>query len=216
MPRRAVREVIRWLQRQLKTSGKPSPKRPESLPLFGIDGETVPPVPALRASGVHFVIGYLSYPGNPKNLTRKSVAQIHKAGAKAVAVFETTATRARDGLAAGRRDAEAALQQLQELDAPGNAVVYFAVDFDAIPEEIGEYFIGVGRVMKGRTGAYGSYEVLKYLFDHNLIYWGMQTYAWSAGLLDRRACLYQFSNGHILGGISVDYDHARSRNYGGW
>lgn len=215
MPRKAVKEVISWLQSQLKRK-KANPKRSPALPLFGLDGETVPSVSALRASGVHFFVGYLSTVGNPKNIDKAGIRRLREANAKVVLVFETTAARAREGLSAGVADARSAIAQAAAIGAPKGVVIYFAVDYEAEPGEIVEYFIGVKKILAGRTGVYARYSVVKYLLDHKIAWWAWQTLAWSNGLVETRAVLYQFSVNHIIGGVGVDFDHARSNNYGQW
>jgi hypothetical protein len=111
---------------------------------------------------------------------------------------------------------------------PPSRPIYFSVDFDTNPSQyqvIGDFFRGIISVIGlARTGAYGEYEIIKYLFDHGLIYlnprtgkgWGWQTYAWSAGAWEDRCSLAQDKNGVALGGGEVDLDSAHADDFGQW
>jgi len=93
--------------------------------------------------------------------------------------------------------------------APVMVVEFVAVDFNPTGAElpvIAGHVHDARMAVKRPVGVYGSYGLLKYLFDHKVIDWGWQTYAWSNGHLDPRAQYYQYSNGHHTAGGTVDYD----------
>lgn len=177
-------------------------------------------VAALRAVGADFIGRYASTPGNPKNLTAGEAQKMSSAGIDIVLVFETTAERALAGHDAGRADATSAKQQASAVGMPEHRPIFFAVDFDAGPQQQGpidDYFRGVGSVLGlDGTAAYGGYWVITRLFDTELIGWGWQTYAWSGGKWDTRAHVRQFSNGHTVGGVDCDYNHGLGRDFGQW
>jgi hypothetical protein len=185
---------------------------------YGIDFAWSCPSP----SGHGFGASYLS-PDGSKNWTRGCVNWWHSAGAKTVAVWESSATRAQDGYSAGQADARTAASQAAALGEPSNRPIFFAVDFDtsgfggpaSFPtptvDTILGYFQGVHSILGGRTGAYGGYSTVSTLFDRGLIGYGWQTYAWSYGRWDSRAKLEQYLNGS-----SVDYDRAIAADYGQW
>ena len=188
---------------------------------FGLDwawGEMS--VSALRGVGADFIGRYVSTPGNTKNVTAREAADMSRAGIDILLVFETTADRALAGRAAGSDDARSAKQQAAGVRMPQGRPIYFAVDFDATPQQqgpINEYFRGVASVLGlDGTGAYAGYWVIKRLFDAGLIRWGWQTYAWSGGKWDPRAHVQQFSNGHTVGGVDCDYDHGLGQDFGQW
>ncbi len=164
-----------------------------------------PPIAALKRANVKFVGRYLSLDPS-KNITVREYQSLCKQGLGVIVAWETTATRALAGRAAGREDARLAEAQRATLGMPAHQVIYLAVDFDAQGPEIQEYFRGAHDVLEDRTGAYGGHKALKHLFDTGLIHHGWQTYAWSGGRWDRRAHIRQYSNGHRLGGVDVDYD----------
>lgn len=80
-----------------------------------------------------------------------------------------------------------------------------------------EYFKGVASVIGlKRTAAYGSYKVIKYLFDNRLISYGWQTYAWSYEQWEPRAHIRQYQNGVNLAGHEVDYNESMAADFGQW
>lgn len=216
-----IRELIRYLNALLKPKvvkrQVPGITKPVRI-RFGVDGETVPSRSAMKAAGVSFFCGYLSTFGNPKNLTRLQIKTLRAAGVAIVTVFETTATRALDGRGAGRADAILALKQLRALGAPKDAPVYFAIDFELLSDQlVGEYFRGIREILPYKqVGVYGSYNAVRRVLGASLARYGWQTYAWSAGLRLPEAHIYQFSNDHTLGGVSVDFDRAHGGDYGQW
>jgi hypothetical protein len=172
----------------------------------------------LRAAGVTFVGRYFSNNTDSKNLTHQEATVLSNHGIDIVCFWESTATRAEDGYAAGQADARRALQEAAACGMPNGRPIYFAIDEGTVVgPHITAYFQGVNSVLGvWRTGAYGSYSVLKALFNAGLIHWGFQTYAWSGGLWEPRAQFRQYSNGHQIAGISCDYDTAIAADFGQW
>lgn len=185
---------------------------------FGIDyAWGTPDISALKANHVEFVCRYLSHDPS-KNLTGAEATTLHRAGIAIVTVWESQATRAADGHAAGVEDARAALAQLVACGAPKGAPVFFAVDFDstANPGQTDAYFDGAASVLgKVRVGSYGGLAVTQRHLNRGFVY-AWQTYAWSGGKWDPRARLRQYSNGHTLAGVSCDYDQAIAEDFGQW
>lgn len=183
-----------------------------------------PSIASLVAGGKSFAVRYL-YPfsQNPgtKNLTRGEADQLNAALTHGVVSnYESYAERAAEGFAAGVADARAADAQHRACGGPPDRPIYFSVDFDPVASQypgIGDYFRGVISVIGlARTGAYGSYNMIKWLFDQRLIVWGWQTYAWSAGQYDERCQLSQDKNGVPMGGGEVDLDAAHAADFGQW
>lgn len=186
---------------------------------YGIDCSDRSPAPAvLRSHNLSFIARYLDGPGNPKNLTAAEASAAHRGGIDIVTVWETSANRALDGFAAGVFDARAADKEVTGLGAPRGVVIYFAVDFDPAggAGRTDRYFDGVFSVIgKSRTGIYAGYEDVKRQMGRGAAF-GWQTYAWSYGRWDGPAQLRQYSNGHTVGGVSVDLDQAIDANFGQW
>jgi hypothetical protein len=162
--------------------------------------------------GARFGASYLSTDGS-KNWTTAMLTSYHARGLATVAVWETTATRALSGYAAGQSDARAALSDERALGIPTSKPVYFAVDFDETAAEastVASYFRGVDSVLGvRRAGGYGGYWTVSRLFNAGLIRYGWQTSAWSGGNWDPRAQIQQYSYYP-----SYDWDEAMTSSYG--
>jgi hypothetical protein len=205
----------------LKKRPKPVPPKPPTPPtpgpqpldIFGVDyawGKV--PYDALKKAGVRFVLRYISHDAG-KDLSLVELKALHKRGIKVGLVFETTAQRALSGYSGGQSDATYAKQRCHALgldDIP----VFFACDWDATDAQkpdIAKYLGGAVSVLgHARVGVYGSYYVVKYMVNMKACDWFWQTYAWSGGLIHPDAHVLQYSNGHSIGGLSLDFDHARS------
>lgn len=191
--------------------------------MFGLDYVTGPPIDALKQAGVAFVCRYLSEVNSftkVKLLTPAEAQTLSQAGIAIVSNFEWYANRALEGAASGRFDAQIAAAQHTACRGTAGRPIYFSVDFDAQPAQmpaIIEYCHGIAAVIGlSRTGAYGSYEVIKALFDAHAISWGWQTYAWSAGQWEPRAHIQQYRNGVLLAGHEVDYNRSMVADFGQW
>lgn len=179
-----------------------------------------PGAAALKAAGKTFAMRYLSHDTSGKNLSKAEATTLSGAGIDLGVVWETVASRAKAGYAAGQQDAKDANAQAAACGMPSGRPIYFAVDFDAAPGDkaaILNYFRGVASVIgNGRTGMYGGYYPIKWAFDAGVITWGWQTYAWSGGKWDSRAQLRQYSNDHVIGGVGLDYDRSVKGDFGQW
>ena len=92
--------------------------------------------------------------------------------------------------------------------------VFFAVDWDATDADkprIAEYLKGAVSVLgRERVGVYGSFYVVGYMASHKVCDYFWQTYAWSGGFEHDQAHVLQYLNGQSIGGLSLDFNHARS------
>jgi hypothetical protein len=191
-----------------------------------------PTIPALKAAGLEFACRYLypmsQTPGG-KNLTRDEATTLNRELKHGVVSnYESWASRALEGHDAGVADARAGQAQHTACGGKLDRPLYYSVDFDPTSDQyddIRAYFLGVSSVIGvPRTGAYGGYPVIKYLFDNRLIHlntaiqkgWGWQTYAWSGGRYDERCVLSQDKNGVPLGGAEIDLDSAHALDFGQW
>jgi hypothetical protein len=172
----------------------------------------------LRKAGVTFVGRYFSNGTDTKNLSRAEATVLSRNGLDIVCFWESTAREAENGWAAGQADARRALAEATACGMPSDRPIYFAVDEDTtVGPHIHSYFAGVASIIgHNRTGAYGSYRVIKALFDQNVISWGFQTYAWSNSMWDARAAFHQYSNGHKIAGVACDYCTAVKADFGQW
>jgi MYXO-CTERM domain-containing protein len=192
----------------------------------GVDYSWARPSPSgLKKAGYSFVARYYSVndsANHGKILFKTEANALIAAGLDIVTVWEHSAQDALGGHSAGVADAKAASAQAANAGQPSTRPIYFAVDFDAIGSQlttVGAYFDGVASVLgRSRTGAYGGYSVIKYLFDHNKIDWGWQCYAWSYGKWDSRAHFRQTQNNISAAGSSgcCDLDLAAAADFGQW
>jgi hypothetical protein len=187
-----------------------------------------PEIAGLKAAKVEFACRYLSHDAS-KNLTFAQAKRLAFAGIDLVVVWETAANRALGGRTAGVSDAQAALTQAMGCGMPAGCPIYFAVDFDETQEQakaVAEYFRGVHSVLDFAgpagmphpvpVGVYGGYWSVRRLFNAGLVRYGWQTYAWSGGQWERRAQLRQYSNGHMVAGVSCDFNRAAANDFGQW
>lgn len=175
---------------------------------------------ALKSEGISFVMRYLSLDAG-KNLHRAEAELLGQHGIHSGVVWETAAQRTLAGHAAGAQDAQQAAEQAKACGMPPGRPIYFAVDFDATPDQkpvIRQYLEGAGSVLGGpqHVGVYGGYWVVKDCFDHKVVDWGWQTVAWSGGNRDERAQLFQHYPPKTIGGVQVDLDTAYADDHGGW
>jgi hypothetical protein len=179
-----------------------------------------PGVTALTRAGEHFACRYLSHDSSGKNLTKAEAKALSDAGLAIVVVWESTASRALGGHAAGAQDARDADAQGKACGMPTGRPIYFAADFPATPGQqaaINAYLDGAASVIgRGRVGLYGGYDAVSRAFSASKITWGWQTYAWSGGKWEPKAQLQQYSNDHVIGGVGLDFDRAVKADYGQW
>lgn len=175
------------------------------------------PDPAtIVANGFGGVLRYLS-PNAGKNLDASERDALRAQGLAIGLVWEWYALRANEGHDAGVQDAQAALTQANALGFPSDQPLFFAVDWDATPEQqanINAYLEGAKTVIGDRVGMYSGYWPLKRAFDAGVLKWGWQTYAWSGSNWDDRAQLRQEQNGQWGG--SVDFDEDMAGTAGLW
>lgn len=176
---------------------------------------------AIVDAGFEFVVRYVPYQGDGgKGLTAGELEELRANGLAVGLVFESVAERHLDGRPAGIEDARRCAAAVAELGFPDDLPVYFAVDFDAQPNQqglINAYQLGAADVLgMERVGVYGSYGVVERCFAAATATWFWQTYAWSKGFISQRAHLYQYKNGQTLNGAAVDYNEAFGERQGLW
>lgn len=181
----------------------------------------LPTATQLAAAGRPVIGRYITDPGpGNKGITQAEVDDYSRHSVVFFLVWELGANAALQGYAQGAADAKRAQHNLAALKGPSSKrPIYFAVDFDAQPAQyaaIAQYFKGVASVIgRNRTGAYGSYAVLRYLSAGKLVTFLWQTYAWSGGKVLDGIHVLQYRNGQSLGSGTVDYCRAiGSGNFG--
>lgn len=192
--------------------------------------------PLLKAAGFDFILRYL------KNVAAAEVAALHRAGLIVGFIWETTATRALDGAAAGAEDGQKALAMMQSLGAPATCAIYATVDNDIGAGDdtdiaaVEDYFAAFDSVLWGNgdppnypIGGYADGTVLGALRDHGLPFmWLAGAMGWDGSRdfeVDNHPHLVQgptISGGSWHGqqwpdvGFQYDPDLALIEEFGGW
>jgi hypothetical protein len=187
-----------------------------------------PPPAAMLAAGFDFACRYVSLDtramgsGTTKLIDRAEALAMGAAGMDLVLVWEGRAAD-RDplqGAGKGAADATEALRQAGRVGEPGGCGIFFAVDWDVAAADLPKLdaYFRAANVVTGpdRVGAYGSFRVVRYLFDRGLITYGWQTYAWSGGAWDARAQVRQTVNAQSIAGHAVDFNEAHQPDFGQW
>lgn len=182
-----------------------------------------PSIEAIKGAGASFACRYLSWLPNNKCLSRAEADGLRAGGIDVVSNWEYYGDWLHDfsgGYDQGRTHATEAARQHVQCGGPPSRPIYFSTDWDVTDAQkptIAAYYRGVASVIGlERTGAYGGYWVIKYLFDVGAIRWGWQTYAWSGGNWDGRAQLRQVKNNVQIGGVACDLDDAVTADFGQW
>jgi len=174
----------------------------------------------VKAAGYSFVARYLAAVGGGKEITKPEADAIRASGLGLVLVYESYAKRPMEGYAAGKYDAQVALNQARSVGFPDDRPIYFAVDWDTSEADqgaINEYFKGASEVLgAGRVGVYGSFYVVERCKASGFVTWFWQTYAWSGGQISPNAHFRQYLNGQSIGGAAVDYNETYKDDFGAW
>jgi hypothetical protein len=193
-----------------------------TVPLLGLDyAGGLPGGAAIAAGGYGFVCRYLSDGGSAlpgKLLTVGEYADLQAHQVAVVVTWETTSDRMLDGYTTGSDDAGLAEETARAVGHPADRPIYFSCDFDAAPSDqaaIDEYLAGAADVIGSeRTGVYGSYYVVQRCLDNESARWAWQTAAWSGGLTESRAHLYQRIDTVTVGGVDCDVNEALQIDFG--
>jgi len=171
----------------------------------------------LKGVGFEYAMRYLPTSAW-KGLTKEEAKEIQNAGLKLVSIFQKSANHAEYFTKEqGRADGEQAQKLAESLGQPKGTAIYFAVDFDCQPSQMGridEYFDGVKETLQGyKVGVYGSYAVVNHLKGKVDYYW--QTYAWSRGKVADFIHMHQYQNGVKVAGVMIDRDEIK-KSPGAW
>lgn len=175
---------------------------------------TVKTATSLKNSGFEYAIRYLPTTAW-KGLTKEEVKAIQDAGLKLVSIFQRSANFAGYfTIAQGRADGVQAKKLAESLGQPKGTAIYFAVDYDAQPKNIGgvlAYFKGVKETLKEyRVGVYGSYRVMNEVLQKEPVDYYWQTYAWSYGKIADHIHFRQYKNGVTVAGVQLDRNNIKN------
>jgi len=163
-----------------------------------------------KAVGVNFICRYYSH-SSGKNLSPSEARLITAAGMRIVVVWETNGDKYPFfSYQQGKTDGSAAADMAQTIGQPIDSAIYFAVDYDASPEEISAnitaYFRGVRDGMSAKkpngptysVGVYGSGLTCETLLKASLV--DHSWLAMSSGYRDSKT----FTGWNIKQSLSAD------------
>ena len=171
----------------------------------------------VKAAGHTGICRYLS--NSPaKNLSATERNAALAAGLDIVLVWETTAGRSTEGVAAGTTDGVTAAQQAATLGAPRGMTLYAATDSDTDWPTVAAYQRAFNTaVSRGgyRGDLYGGFRVIAGAVTVGASTGPWQTSAWSGGQIHPAAVLYQ-NNYHVpISGVDCDSSMVL-RSVNGW
>ena len=143
-----------------------------------------------------------------KGLTKQEVNHILQHGGHIVSAYESMGNHiSYFSQAQGEKDARTAYYLAKIIGQPAKTPIHFAVDCEILTasdlQKIKAYFLGIRKTLKEYTvGVYGDFDVIQNIVAAS--YW--QTYAWSAGKLNKKANVYQFRNDVTEHNHQVDDD----------
>lgn len=177
---------------------------------------------AVKQAGYAFVGRYLvPNSGNLswKALTKEEAKIINDAGLRLLTVWETTADRVKGGAIAGAADGTNALKCARDINMPTTGIIYFAVDYDAQPNEMAtiEAYLRAARdnTCDYEIGVYGSYRVIEEMAARNACKAFWQCVAWSYGNKSNHLNIYQGWFGQKVAGVNVDINECSDMDKAG-
>ncbi len=174
----------------------------------------------MRDWGYEFAGRYFG-PGTwDKHASAAECANLDAHGMSIFALAEGWEDGALDGYHRGVEHATSARDGLAAVGAPGDAPIYFAVDFDWQNwqwQPVAEYFQGAADVIgRARVGIYGGIRVVDWAAEWDVARWFFQTYAWSGGQWSPHNHVEQYNNGVWTCGGRVDQCRSVKKYFGQW
>jgi peptidoglycan hydrolase-like protein with peptidoglycan-binding domain len=171
----------------------------------------------LTSNQADFACRYINDPGG-KGIDAAEAAALDAANIIIAPVYETTGTDFTGGYSAGMRAGATAAALLRARGAPAGSYCWFAIDTGTFD------FSNTNAYLRGAKAGtaefiaqlYGSYYVVEAAHAAGMGDKHWQTYAWSNGRLSDHAALYQYQNGVMIGGISMDRDRTLTAMQGPW
>jgi peptidoglycan hydrolase-like protein with peptidoglycan-binding domain len=171
----------------------------------------------LNSNNADFVCRYINDPGG-KGIDAAEAAALDAADIIIAPVYETTGTDFTGGYSAGMRAGATAAALLRARGAPAGTYCWFAIDTGTSDfGDTNNYLRGAkAGTAEFIAQLYGSYSVVEAAYRAGLGDKHWQTYAWSAGKLSSHAAMYQYQNGVLIGGVSMDRDRTLTHMNGPW
>lgn len=169
--------------------------------------------------GYTFVGRYLADANSWKRLSLTEAQIISDSGLYIVSFMERYSDRVCEGASAGTEDGKLGLQYAQEVYQPEGSTIYFCADCDAQSsnyDAIEAYLRAADKEIEGyELGVYGSYSVVKEMYERGVCKKLAQTVAWSKGKKYENANFYQAQIDITANDIGIDLDETNG-DAGGW
>ena len=168
----------------------------------------------LKLMGYDYALRYLVPQNYSKAMTKAEMQGILGSGMMLGFCWETTASRAKSGTTAGMADGESARKLALDMGIPSNAVIYFAVDYDAPKNDynaISAYMVAAQMAVRPyRMGIYGKYDIVEHFHTLGVgdAFW--QCVAWSGGKWSEHATIQQREWNVSTGVVTVDNNYCTS------
>lgn len=179
-----------------------------------------PNIGQLWVAGIQFAGRYFGLGTDDKLAHPAELAALSAMGIAVFALAEQWPNSALDGYGRGTLHAVKVLDDMDAKGVPSNRPVYFAVDFDVTASQwpaVLDYFYGVNSILPlDRIGIYGGIRTMQWAARDGAARWFYQTAAWSSGQIYPGTHVYQYSNGHTVGGGDVDLDRSLKDDFGQW
>lgn len=169
--------------------------------------------------GHTFVGRYLADKNSWKRLTPTEAQIINDAGMYIISFMERYSNRVAEGACSGTEDGKLGLQYAKEVLQPEGTPIYFCVDYDAQScdyDAIEAYLRAADNEIIGyELGVYGSYTVVKEMYERGVCKKIAQTVAWSRGKRYENANFYQAQIDVTVNSVGIDIDETNG-DAGGW
>jgi hypothetical protein len=171
------------------------------------------------SQGYTFVGRYLADASSWKRLSLTEAKVISDSGLYIVSFMERYSDRVCEGASAGTEDGKLGLQYAKEVNQPEGSTIYYCVDCDAQSsnyDAIEAYLRAADKEIVGyELGVYGSYSVVKEMYERGVCKKLAQTVAWSHGRKYENANFYQSQIDITANGLGIDLDETNG-DAGGW
>ena len=179
-----------------------------------------PNISALWFAGKQFAGRYFGLGTDDKLAHVAEIAALQAMGLSVFNLAEQWGNSALQGYQLGAHHAAIVRDDMAAKGVPGDRPVYFAVDFDVQSYQwsaVADYFNGVNFFLPlDRVGIYGGVHAMEWAARDGSARWFFQTAAWSYGRVFDGTHVYQYSNGHTIGGGDVDLCRSLRDDFGQW
>lgn len=179
-----------------------------------------PSISGLWFAGIQFAGRYFGLGTDDKLAHPAELAALQAMGISVFNLAEQWPNSALQGFGLGTTHAIKVRDDMAAKGVPDNRPVYFAVDFDVTAAQwpkVLDYFYGINSILPlDVIGIYGGVRAMQWAARDGAARWFYQTAAWSYGQVADGVHVYQYSNGHTIGGGDVDLDRSLRDDFGQW